>query len=90
MGLTLLRFNEDSQSSPSSQTDRLDRDIPLDSCLADRPHRHGRYCSSDGQSPEGVTDCRIWIEATEGDTQAKQSKNIQHGIREIKIFSLLT
>jgi len=68
---TLLYFSKDFQSSPSGQADILDGDIPLDSCLADRPHRHGCYCSSDGKSPERVTDCGIWIKAMKRDTQGK-------------------
>lgn len=84
---TLLYFSKDFQSSPSSQADMLDGDIPLDSCLADRPHRHGCYCSSDGKSPERVSDCGIWIKAMKRDTRQVIKKKNQYGIREIKSSS---
>lgn len=87
---TLLYFSKDFQSSPSSQADMLDGDIPLDSCLADRPHRHGCYCSSDGKSPERVSDCGIWIKAMKRDTRQviKKKKSIWN--QRNKIFFLLT
>lgn len=60
------------QRLPSSQVDIFDGDIPLDSCLTDRPHRHGRYCSSDRKGPKRVPDCGIRIEAMKRDTQDKK------------------
>ena len=36
---------------------------PLNSCLADCPHWHGRQSTTEGQSPERVADLGVWVEA---------------------------
>ena len=47
---------------------------PLNSSLADCPHRHGCESTADGQSPKCVSHLGVWIETENSDDHIKKKK----------------